>query len=726
MAKTIVIDTEVKGVDQAVSDINKIDNAVDGVNQKNISPKFDTAKTEKSLENLQKKGEQIEKVGQGIAGGFALATGVVGSFGSELGYSAEEIEQAQAKASSFIGILVSIKPVIEGVGSGFKLLGSILKTNPLILLATIIGGIIVSFLDMGAIIDGIKKGFKAFGDAVSATFDFIVEAAMFAIDMYTKFLDVITLGLFDINGAYKGYVKSVNDANEAERKRVEALTKEIKKQQEVIDKLEGQIKSTEKLLVALKKKEDAIVKSYDKEIELLQAAGKSTEEAEEAKLKAVNDSLNQRIKAQEKHLADTIKLMDAESKQHEAMIERNGKFDKVLVTQFQDLNKNRIKDSKATLEQLKIDKDNSDQAIKVNDAKNQKEANDKWKENEEKRRALELEANKLRIQQENEYLDTIAKLQDENFESTLSAEEREKRVVEEKYFALEEAAKNNAEQLAIVTEAKERELATISKKYRDEESRLIAEANAIRLQKENEYLDTIATLEEQNFENTLTDEQRELRAIDEKYFALEEAAKGNAEQLAIINEAKNKELSDSNQKYRDLEENQQKQINDFRVKALSDTLSTLSTLNELFGNKNEANAKKAFQVNKAISIASTLLQTYQSATAAYASQIIPLDPSSVVRGTIAAGLAVAAGLANVAKIASTQFNGGASASGGASGGGVGSSPSLPSVDTSSTPFQFPTVEGNNPQATQQTFVSVTEINNVNNRVQVAEANATFG
>jgi len=726
MAKTIVIDTEVKGVDQALQDIDKIDNAVDGVNQKNISPKFDTAKTEKSLENLQKKGEQIEKVGQGIAGGFALATGVVGSFGSELGYSAEEIEQAQAKASSFIGILVSIKPVIEGVGAGFKLLGSILKTNPLILLATLIGGLIVSFLDMGAVVDLIKKGFKAFGDAVSATFDFIVDAAMFAIDMYTKFLDIITLGLFDINGAYKGYVKSVNDANEAERKRVETLTKEIKKQQEIIDKLEGQIKATEKLLVALKKKEDAIVKAYDKEIELLQAAGKSTEEAEEAKLKAVNDSLNQRIKAQEKHLEDTIKLIDAESKQHEAMVERNGKFDKALVAQFQALNKDRVNDSKATLEQLKIDKDNSDQAIKVNDAKNQKEANDKWKENDEKRRALELEANKLRIQQENEYLDTIANLQEENFESTLSAQAIEKRAVEAKYFELEEAAKGNAEQLAIVTEAKERELGAITKKYTDEENRLIAEANAIRLQKENEYLDTIATLQEQNFENTLTEEERELRAIDEKYFALEEAAKGNAEQLAIINEAKNKELSDSNQKYRDLEENQQKQINDFRVKALSDTLSTLSTLNELFGNKNEANAKKAFQVNKAISIASTLLQTYQSATAAYASQIIPLDPSSVVRGTIAAGLAVAAGLANVAKIASTQFNGGASASGGASGGGVGSSPSLPTVDTSSTPFQFPTVEGNNPQATQQTFVSVTEINSVNNRVQVAEANATFG
>ena len=37
------------------------------------------------------------------------------------------MEQAQAKASSFIGILVSIKPVIEGVKEGFKLFNEVLK-----------------------------------------------------------------------------------------------------------------------------------------------------------------------------------------------------------------------------------------------------------------------------------------------------------------------------------------------------------------------------------------------------------------------------------------------------------------------------------------------------------------------------------------------------------------------------------------------------------------------
>jgi hypothetical protein len=722
MAKTIVIDTEVKGVDQALQDIDKIDNAVDGVNQKNISPKFDAAKTEKSLENLQKKGEQIEKVGQGIAGGFALATGVVGAFGSELGFSSEEMEQAQAKASSFIGILVSIKPVIEGAKEGFKLFNDVLKKNPLILIATLIGGLIVSFLDMGAVVDVIKKGFKAFGDAVSATFDFIVDAAMVAIDMYTQFLDVVTFGLLDINGAYNGYVKSVDDANKAEKERIETLNKQIEASKQVIKEQEKTIKIHQKAADDIQKQRDLVVERYDKEIEVANAAGLNTQQLEMEKLEYVRQSTLDQIAEIEKVLAAEIIVANERQRILEVQQEKGnvGYFTRVIA---EDAKKD-VQETKKSLGELATVFDDTEQKINVKSAENQKEAYDKWKEIEDRKTAAILEANKIRTEKENEYLDTIARLQEENFESTLSAQAIEKRAVEAKYFELEEAAKGNAEQLAIVTEAKERELGAITKKYTDEENRLIAEATALRVQKENEYLDTVADLQNQNFESTLTEQERELRAIDEKYFALETAAKGNAEQLAIINEAKNKEINDSNQKYKTEEENRQKQISDFRLKAVQDTLSTLSSLNELFGKKNEANAKKQFQVNKAISIASALITTYQSATAAYASQIIPLDPSSVVRGAIAAGLAVASGLANVAKIASTQFGGGASASGGASGGGGGAS--LPTVDTSSTPFQFPTVGENNPQSNQQTFVSVTEINNVNNRVQVAEANATFG
>ena len=74
--------------------------------------------------------------------------------------------------------------------------------------------------------------------------------------------------------------------------------------------------------------------------------------------------------------------------------------------------------------------------------------------------------------------------------------------------------------------------------------------------------------------------------------------------------------------------------------------------------ENNKKAKKAFEVQKAASIASALITTYQSAVSAYQSQFVPIpDPSSPVRGGIAAALAVATGLANVASISRQKFEG---------------------------------------------------------------------
>jgi hypothetical protein len=121
-----------------------------------------------------------------------------------------------------------------------------------------------------------------------------------------------------------------------------------------------------------------------------------------------------------------------------------------------------------------------------------------------------------------------------------------------------------------------------------------------------------------------------------------------------------------------LEENSQS----FKVKSVQQGLEIISSLTELFGKKSEKAARKAFQINKAANIATAIISTYQSATAAYASQFTPVpDPTSPVRGGIAAGMAIAAGLVNVAKIASQKFEGGGSSGGGggapAGGGGGG-------------------------------------------------------
>ena len=91
----------------------------------------------------------------------------------------------------------------------------------------------------------------------------------------------------------------------------------------------------------------------------------------------------------------------------------------------------------------------------------------------------------------------------------------------------------------------------------------------------------------------------------------------------------------------------------------------IAQIAELFGKRSEKAARNAFRIQKAANIASALITTYQSATSAYASQFTPVpDPSSPVRGAVAAGIAIASGLANVAKIGQQKFEGGGSTGGG--------------------------------------------------------------
>jgi uncharacterized coiled-coil protein SlyX len=100
-------------------------------------------------------------------------------------------------------------------------------------------------------------------------------------------------------------------------------------------------------------------------------------------------------------------------------------------------------------------------------------------------------------------------------------------------------------------------------------------------------------------------------------------------------------------------------------------LEFLANVTTIFEGKSRKEQEKAFKIRKSISIAQTLISTYQGAMQAYNSQIVPLDPSSVVRGAIAAAFVVATGLANVKKIASQKFDGGTQ--------GPGPSPSPPSL-----------------------------------------------
>jgi hypothetical protein len=122
---------------------------------------------------------------------------------------------------------------------------------------------------------------------------------------------------------------------------------------------------------------------------------------------------------------------------------------------------------------------------------------------------------------------------------------------------------------------------------------------------------------------------------------------------------KQKEAGEAKDKIRkeDLEKerNYRQQLQDLATDSALGTISALKELNAIFDADNKEAAQKAFNRNKALSIAETLVTTYVSAQKAFNSQLTA-TPDSPIRAAIAAGVAVAGGLARVAAISAQKFN----------------------------------------------------------------------
>jgi DNA repair exonuclease SbcCD ATPase subunit len=174
------------------------------------------------------------------------------------------------------------------------------------------------------------------------------------------------------------------------------------------------------------------------------------------------------------------------------------------------------------------------------------------------------------------------------------------------------------------------------------EAQITADENNIAAKKD--LLDIQKDLELQNKELT----EGEIAAIEAKY-------RKQKEDLDISAEEKEKARK---QKHRD-------ELFD----AAKAGLTAIGDLAVLFAGKSKAQQKKAFQVQKAVNIATATIDTFKGATTAFTSAGNP------ILGAVFAAAVVAAGLANISKIASTKFDEGA----GGGGGGAGGAPSVPNV-----------------------------------------------
>lgn len=275
-------------------------------------------------------------------------------------------------------------------------------------------------------------------------------------------------------------------------------------------------------------------------------------------------------------------------------------------------------------------------------------------------RLAELEANLINIRTESVELQTTLnnKLNTIRNQAAAEAEAEAKRIedaAEEKRKAEQDAADAIAKSEQEVADAlAARDRATLD--ARTQEILALEDFYNAQLDKAGENAELVAQIEQQR--------EEELAAMRDRF---------RAEDQAKADEARQKQAeADKEQRDQDLQQEQVYQDNLAALKetAISSTFGILSNLSKAFEKDTEEGQRKAFKRNKAISIAETLVSTYQAAQKAYASQLAIPSPDAPIRAQVAAGIAVAAGLAKVAAIKSTQFSGGGSTGGAGGGGGA--------------------------------------------------------
>ena len=257
----------------------------------------------------------------------------------------------------------------------------------------------------------------------------------------------------------------------------------------------------------------------------------------------------------------------------------------------------------------------------------------------------EIEAARKRLKALREAdLGVMASSKEEYNELVKNNRKKRESIVEEISKLKGEIQDNNKELLIEQTEQNRKEVDVVVKGSKEKKQA-----------KEREKLDEINTLKIKTADEIISEEQRK------------------ADKLAAINKA------NTEQYLKGLKEQYEKEIaleeakNRKKQELTSMSFDVIRSVADLFAQGNEADQRKAFQINKAASLGQAIVNTAQGVTAALTQ--VPLFPGAQI---IQAGLVGTLGALNIAKIANTQFQ-----SSGAGGGGntpTASAPRTPSFD----------------------------------------------
>jgi len=169
-----------------------------------------------------------------------------------------------------------------------------------------------------------------------------------------------------------------------------------------------------------------------------------------------------------------------------------------------------------------------------------------------------------------------------------------------------------------------------------------------------------------------TAQEQELLELTQQYEKKLELAEGNIELEKALEIQRNIDLGAIEEKYtketnakinadnEKLAANE-KQLNNQKVQGVMNSLEAIANISALFAGESKKEQKKAFKIQKAVSISQTLISTAQSAIDSYKS-LSGVPVVGPVLGFAASAAAVTAGLAQVKQISSQRFDGGSTAS----------------------------------------------------------------
>jgi hypothetical protein len=542
-------------------------------------------------------------------------------------------------------------------------LGKALLTNPIFLIGAVLALLITNFDKLANVVPALSIAFEAIGAVVG-----------FVKDAITGFTDAIGLTSVAAADAVDG---AIGNLEEKQKKLDNARRLAVANAQKTGEDV-GAVNEN------YRKKEIANNQDLINKVNALEKRGvKLTEEQLAARKKAIDANTEFAIKAAEDESSAVIKARDEAAK-----AEEKAQADKEQAAQVA-----------AQKAQARRD------AIKAKEA---------------------------------EVTDALKQAREAQFQNTLDAEGKELRQVELKYEQLEEKAGTNATLLKQLKEQELTDLQAITDRYSQEEltatqaaeakkaedaAAAAAKANEERIKLEDQQFALSEEIRINSLSANESRKQKELQDLATEYDAKLLIARGNATLTAQLTTERNAEIERINKEFRDAEKTADEKTqadklaaftatSELVTKSAQDGISTLLSLNDAFAGKSERSQKKAFERNKLLQIAQTSVNTYQSAQSAYASQVIPGDPTSVIRGALAAASAVAAGLANIAKIKATTFTSPAPSGGNNSTGGGGGDLAAQGVASSEVPQFNPLANlglENQPGQIQPAYVLASDI-----------------